>query len=142
MREIKELREKVLEELRNIGKAVSKNDSIPSGVTEPLEKLSAAAANLSKVIMYEQSGYSQEGSHGSDWAHQGSEHWPRSERSSYESWSHGGSSYDGNYSGGEQYTRGVGKQQFALMLQEVGKNAPDRESERIVDECISKLQRM
>lgn len=158
MHELYELKEKLMEELKEYGS----KDEMTAGTLEVVDKLAHTIKNLCKII--EDAEYSSNGgssyeggsSYDGGSSYRGSSYEGSSMRGS--SYRGGGSSYRGgsSYEGGSSYARGRGRNakrdsrgryssgndMMLEQLQEMMEEAPDNRTRQEIEKLVMKLEQM
>lgn len=149
MHELYELKEKLMEELKEYGS----KDEMTAGTLEVVDKLAHTIKNLCKII--EDAEYSSEGGSMRGGSYRGGSYDGGSYRGSYDGGSYEGSMRGGSYEGGS-YARGRGRNarrdsrgryasdngMMLEQLQDLMQEAPDGRTRQEIQKLVSKLEQM
>lgn len=149
MHELYELKEKLMEELKEYGS----KDEMTAGTLEVVDKLAHTIKNLCKII--EDAEYSSEGGSMRGGSYRGGSYDGGSYRGSYDGGSYEGSMRGGSYDGGS-YARGRGRNarrdsrgryssdnnMMLEQLQDLMQEAPDGRTRQEIQKLVSKLEQM
>ena len=147
MQKMEELREMLCEELEKI----TKKGELSAGSLDVVDKLTHSIKSIDTIMAMEDSGYSNES--GYSYARGRGRNTRRdsmgrysSRGGSYEGGSYEGGSYeDGSYArggrgGNRGYSRHDAKEELAMDLKELKREAKDQETERMIDRWIKQLE--